>query len=70
MPYTGPRMPLDSEIDEVTEDILEYLKTNYNIRITNNKYGNGTPEHPFYRAKDVLRAAVKTVLDTDAIEGF
>lgn len=70
MPCSGPRMPLDSEIDEVTEDLMEYFKHTYGATVYDKTYGVGTATNPRYNPKNILRAAVQAILDTDAIESF
>lgn len=70
MPCMGPSMPNDNEIDQVTDQVMQFLKEKHRVQGMEKEFHTGFTAR--IRAKDraQLREAIKSLLDSRNCEEF
>lgn len=70
MPCTGPAMPTEEEVTDVTNDVISYLREKHNIFMMPEKAIK--PHGQFNRLKGLgeLRLAIKEMMKQTACEEF
>ena len=63
MPCSGPSMPDDSEIDAVTDEVLEYLRQKHRVHDMPKEFHHGFTAKNRAEDRAKLRIAIKALLD-------
>jgi len=63
MPCSGPSMPDDSEIDAVTDEVLEYLRKNHRVHDMPKEFHTGFTAKNRAEDRTKLREVIKALLD-------
>jgi len=70
MPCMGPSMPDDKEIDQVTDEVLRFLKEKHRVHDMPKEFHTGFTEENRAKEKTKLREAIKSLLDGRNCEEF
>ena len=70
MPCMGPSMPDDKEIDSVTKEVLQFLKEKHRVHAMGIQFHHGFTKQNRAEETEVLRMAVKKLLDGRNCEEF
>ena len=62
MPCMGPKMPGDKEIDQITDEVLQFLKEKHRVHDMPEEFDTGFTEQNRAKERAKLREAIKSLL--------